>query len=380
MTSETEPVTDASLFLFPAGDTDVIVKHNGQNVVGRVSSTALAAASPVWRKLLLSDPDKSGENPCCVCNKVAPYLDFSEEDGDTLLVLWRIAHFDSVEVPLRLEACELFRMAILVDKFGLFILVNPWAKDWLWFNIKTSDRLLLTKCHPGGRTRREGFDHLHASRIWHVEGAEYLGLIAPIYIKWDFRCKEYFRLLAARLVLSSCLCEPKSIATSIFGETQIKESTYLPEGFMEFILEQRQIRLRMLLELVRETIQSDISDPENKCVLAFHKAIEHCSEETNISSMLEQCPLEPNFECSVHLLADQFLDKLRGFICGKTHYMKVYVDRERWCHRCGRCDKCEECTVCDKLWDDFVARVDSIIDLRTIPMSFLDKYSEQFGT
>jgi hypothetical protein len=58
-------------------------------------------------------------------------LDFSEDDGEALLVLLRITHFKFIEVPATLELETLFDVAILCDQYDCAHLVKPWLRQWL---------------------------------------------------------------------------------------------------------------------------------------------------------------------------------------------------------------------------------------------------------
>ncbi|TVY84245.1 hypothetical protein LSUE1_G001355 [Lachnellula suecica] len=58
-------------------------------------------------------------------------LDFSEDDGDALLLLFRIAHLQFRKIPRRLSFGLLLNIAVLCDEYDYVTLVQPWVSKWL---------------------------------------------------------------------------------------------------------------------------------------------------------------------------------------------------------------------------------------------------------
>ena len=118
----------------------------------KVSSHALCFASPVWKKFLFppfqtldteTDTDgnneRKGDMSFRECS--AKEIDFSEDDGDALLILLRIAHLQLNQVamsPLHYE--RLYQIAILCDQYDCAPLLRPWLESWLGAATERSGR------------------------------------------------------------------------------------------------------------------------------------------------------------------------------------------------------------------------------------------------
>jgi hypothetical protein len=88
-------------FTFDCGDVDIKVKRSSEDTitVGKVSSSAMAMASPVWKKFVYSPLLRiQGEHS----TRGVPIkeLDFTEDDPLALLILLRVAHLRFRGVPL----------------------------------------------------------------------------------------------------------------------------------------------------------------------------------------------------------------------------------------------------------------------------------------
>ncbi|KAG4438575.1 hypothetical protein IFR05_005950 [Cadophora sp. M221] len=104
-------------FQFPGGDLRLKVTHNGQHIVGSVSSQAMASACKVWKNFIF--PPWAGQPELSV-----EELDFTEDNSEALLILLRIAHCDFANVPNTVSYTELLNLAVLCDQ--------PDYKNWLF--------------------------------------------------------------------------------------------------------------------------------------------------------------------------------------------------------------------------------------------------------
>jgi hypothetical protein len=162
-----EPVTSSASkedFTFDYGDISIKVNLCGEGAIfGKVSSSALALASPVWKKFIFPPfPQLNGiEEIVELEGEVGAIgvtrtnfeagtgrkdfgrvtkkqqqswpveeLDFTDDEPDALLVLLRIAHLQFKDVPTSPSYEILLNLAILCDQYSCVALARPWFHDW----------------------------------------------------------------------------------------------------------------------------------------------------------------------------------------------------------------------------------------------------------
>ena len=90
-----------------------------------VSSHAMSLASPVWRKILhppfetLPSSDASDDDE-------QDDIDFTDDDGEALLLLLNIAHLQFSKIPHYLTFETVVQVAVLCDKYDCVGLIKPW--------------------------------------------------------------------------------------------------------------------------------------------------------------------------------------------------------------------------------------------------------------
>ncbi|TVY34973.1 hypothetical protein LSUB1_G006257, partial [Lachnellula subtilissima] len=161
-------------FDFEDGDLTIIIMYEGKRVTGKVSTSAMMLASPVWKKFICppwtplpttdeeeeitgrsqkeQDPgdvdiaeeivesnDKDEEAlPSKATKKQrtsqaseSKELDFTEDDGEAFLILLRIAHLHFSKLPVQgLSLDLLLHLATMCDKYDCTRLVKPWIPLW----------------------------------------------------------------------------------------------------------------------------------------------------------------------------------------------------------------------------------------------------------
>lgn len=110
--------------LDPTGDLKVLVDIGYKKTLLIVSSQALCLASPVWRAML--NP-KSGFQEATSIDRT---ISFPDDDAHTFLLLLRICHLRFSEVPQTLNLNQLYKIAILCDKYDMVALIRPWLSKW----------------------------------------------------------------------------------------------------------------------------------------------------------------------------------------------------------------------------------------------------------
>ncbi|TVY90016.1 hypothetical protein LAWI1_G005082 [Lachnellula willkommii] len=161
-------------FDFEGGDLTIVVMYEGKRVTGKVSTSAMMLASPVWKKFIfppwnpLPATHEEGETTGGSQNAQEPggvdvaaetvglddadqetlssraakkqrtsqaskskELDFTEDNADTFLILLRIAHLQFSKLPVDGMSLDLlFQLATVSDKYDCIQLVKPWIPLW----------------------------------------------------------------------------------------------------------------------------------------------------------------------------------------------------------------------------------------------------------
>ncbi|KAF8861573.1 hypothetical protein BDZ45DRAFT_248778 [Acephala macrosclerotiorum] len=91
------PKTFDQLFTFNDGDVRIKVKYVGHDIVGSVVSQAMMMDSPMWKKFIF--PPRVPDSTAAATKEI----DFSGENGDVILSLLQIVHFQFTKVPTELS-------------------------------------------------------------------------------------------------------------------------------------------------------------------------------------------------------------------------------------------------------------------------------------
>ncbi|PMD53301.1 uncharacterized protein K444DRAFT_635528 [Hyaloscypha bicolor E] len=142
-----EPNTSGPLktddFTFDCGDVDIKVKLSSEDTitVGKVSSSAMAMASPVWKKFVYP-PFSRIQGWHSTGGVTIKELDFTEDYPLALLILLRVAHLRFRAVPVSPSTMDkannnniirfelLVQLATLCDEYDCVDLVKPWYHTW----------------------------------------------------------------------------------------------------------------------------------------------------------------------------------------------------------------------------------------------------------
>ena len=149
-----------SFFTFEPSDIRVKVNYKGEPITSHVSSSAMSFASPVWKKFIfppwkpmaVQDPTTTYDStPAAKKSKVTfkvkikdksvlpvEEVDFSDDNGEALLILLRIAHLRFHDTPTTLPYETLLQVAVLCDQYQCVNLVRPWLSQWLADEEKSS--------------------------------------------------------------------------------------------------------------------------------------------------------------------------------------------------------------------------------------------------
>lgn len=117
--------------LLDSGDLRLLVSYSNQNLTLLGSSQALSLASPVLGKFLNPPFPKLVSKEGGIDNIQDKQIDFSEDDGEALLLLLRIAHLQFNKVPSNMEPAAILNVAILCDQYDCVGIVKPWLPLWL---------------------------------------------------------------------------------------------------------------------------------------------------------------------------------------------------------------------------------------------------------
>ncbi|CAG8974804.1 hypothetical protein HYALB_00000417 [Hymenoscyphus albidus] len=227
----TSQIDPRGLFTFPEADLPIVVKHGCERVIGKVSSTAMCLASPVWKKFIKPPFGHLGPARTEVAEiesfKAAALggqesdtigesqLDFQDDNSEALPLLLRIAHFQFVTVTSTLTYHMLLSIAVLVDQYDCVELVHPWIRIWV---------------------ANENVESLKPDQeSW-------------LFIAWVFGSEEVFQTLATSLVRS----------TDLQNKPKLMNST-MPPSIIESIFEVLKQEISKILEVpynLAEKLQS----------------------------------------------------------------------------------------------------------------------------
>ena len=119
--------------LLESGDLRIEVTYSHESLTWSGLSSSLAQVSPVWKEILSPTSPKltSQKGDVDDDEKREKRLDLSEDYGEALLILLRIAHCQFSMLPPDLKFEEILEMAALCDKYDCVGLVQPWLELWL---------------------------------------------------------------------------------------------------------------------------------------------------------------------------------------------------------------------------------------------------------
>lgn len=169
--SETEEDPNKPPVILDSGDVRMVVHYSNQSLTLLGSSQALSLASPVWKKILNPPFPKlvsEGGGHDDIQDK---QIDFSEDNGEALLLLLHIAHLQLSKVPSTQEGLDtILALTILCDKYDCAGLIKPWLLLWV-----------------GGDSTNFKYNDKPVNEEW-------------LFIAWVFGRKNTFQSVATKLV------------------------------------------------------------------------------------------------------------------------------------------------------------------------------------
>jgi hypothetical protein len=121
-------------FIFKRGDVRILVTYKGKEIVGSVCSQAMVLASPAWEKFVF--PPWENQEIASTTSSSTPgqekAINFTEDNGEALLVLLNIAHLQFCKVPdNQLHYDLLYNLACLIDLHQCIDLVKSYKSHWV---------------------------------------------------------------------------------------------------------------------------------------------------------------------------------------------------------------------------------------------------------
>ncbi|KAN0096845.1 hypothetical protein V8E51_015650 [Hyaloscypha variabilis] len=237
-------VDPQSLFTFKNGDVRIIVTHEGERIVGKVSSHAMALVSPVWENFIynprktsskdtLPNAATTASNSHKDLRTPAEEVDFSEDDSEALLTLLRIAHlqFSSISPAMHYE--QLLNLAVLCNQYLCANIVRPWLGLWLKDEYSQS--------------------MLQGQENW-------------LFIAWTFGRYSVFKYIATKMVTEITTGEDSRCLTSDGNEI----SEPMPPGIVESILAIRDKTIVELLNIPYSKIDTYEATNGSVCARSFN--------------------------------------------------------------------------------------------------------------
>ncbi|CZR60081.1 uncharacterized protein PAC_09976 [Phialocephala subalpina] len=178
------------IFSFPSDNVQFKVKYQGKNVTGNVVSQVMVLTSTVWNKILFPPWVSESSSPTTTMKEI----DFSEDDGDAILILLQIIH---------LRFCD----------------------DWM-------------------AVKRSGLDRPTTRFKW-------------LYIAWAFGSIEIFTSLTKEMVLEGVnpSADSREFNFNQFKCLHIPSGVVVPDKIVEMILIVRAEAIEQLLEIFHAVVK-----------------------------------------------------------------------------------------------------------------------------
>lgn len=268
-------MASGDLTIDPGGDLFLILAHDAGNesddtcmddennteqktIRVRCSSKHLTLASPVFEAML----SRNFKEDAILRSKGTSELPLLNDDPAVLLILLNIIHGQTKEIPLEIDLCMLTKIAIVVDKYQLQMVMGILSRVWI-------DRL-NTKI-PQSVTED--------LRRW-------------IYVTWIFRCPAEFKLVTQ---IAERQCESRIDES---GEIDLP----IPCSIVDAIDHNRQWALLRIITVLHWVLKR-YQQPNEICTLRCDSTVlGSLTKEMNISQLLIR-PKAPYSKLSFDSLA-----------------------------------------------------------------------------
>ncbi|TVY49043.1 hypothetical protein LOCC1_G001345 [Lachnellula occidentalis] len=306
------------------------VTYGKKQIVGKVCSSSMVLASPVWKKFIFppflklwdtestrADKEKMYLDPKRVAEELAflsvfpdglpigeelesddmvDELDFSDDNGNALLLLLQIAHLQFRRVPDKVDFQLLHQVAVLCDLYDCVTLIEPWVESW------------ITKAHELPMPLGSGVQDQ-----W-------------IFIAWVFGKEEIFGNCATTLTRVVTV----DLQGGCFYENRPLDP-YMPAGLLESIKRIRLSDIKCLLDIPygqAKRIASVYNQlPPTKRYTKCTKGLKQCDAMVygSLTLALQSLDLWPqrspeSITVATENLADLLLSKM-----GKIHHMEDHA-------------------------------------------------------
>lgn len=142
---------------FEGADVTITYKLSNTTLTGKVCSQAMVIASPVWKRFIfppwqqtsvslsLTSPQvedlsaattnlygpKTAEFLAPTSDTPGRHIDFTDDDGEALLIILNILHLKFKLVPLTVSSFCLLQLAKLCDQYQCTDILHPWLQPWI---------------------------------------------------------------------------------------------------------------------------------------------------------------------------------------------------------------------------------------------------------
>ncbi|KAK0707707.1 hypothetical protein B0H67DRAFT_495276 [Lasiosphaeris hirsuta] len=253
----------------------------------KVHSDLIAAASPVWRRLVYGGNFPRRGAGKWVVNMLAP-----EDKTFGLDVVFSIIHFKFHEIPLRPDVSQLYDIATVVEKYQCAHLLVPYMKEWV------------------------------AGLHWHIvmSGGDNDDE-KTMYLAWVLGEGRYFSRVVAKVAYQSTIDEGGNLLNA---SGQPWKDQQLPDGIINMMATIRADALNKLIPGISIPFQELLAAPMGN-VLKFCKA-KDASDDIKEQCQLQQLGSLLSGLTGAGLMPLPNPDKYNGSVCelaGKLEKIKV---------------------------------------------------------
>ncbi|RPB07165.1 hypothetical protein P167DRAFT_609639 [Morchella conica CCBAS932] len=219
----------ATIEIAPEGDVILEVESPTGTARFRVLSSVLCLASPVFRVML--GRNSNFKEACELRNSdSAPYVvPLDESDPGALAVILNVFHLRNDHVPKTVSFANLYKLAVICDKYDCATAVALWVPIWTGGSISSV-------LQPGNGK-------------W-------------LFIAWALKIEHIFAEVSKKIVLEGFYSDPNSALLTTGGFPAVDTDT--PEVVVEEIIQRRKQTIRSMLNVATSFLQRYYHNPGDK--------------------------------------------------------------------------------------------------------------------
>ncbi|KAK0644174.1 hypothetical protein B0T16DRAFT_392570 [Cercophora newfieldiana] len=227
-------------------DLYVKVKQSGKTMIYKVYSPLIAAASPVWRKMIYGGGCPRPPSGNWMTEMTAP-----EDDAYGLDVVFSIIHYKFHEMPERPDIDQLYAIARVAETYGCPHVLVPFMEKWI-----------------------TGLE-------WHITAKKNNDDDKTLYLTWVFGVGRWFARVVSRVAIKATIDVD---GTLLDARGQPWKAQGLPKGILDVIAHARLKALKTIIDSINGPLEALMGSPWD--------IFEFCRSKDAPDHTKEQCQLQ----------------------------------------------------------------------------------------